>query len=430
MAAKAALGARWWLSPLLAALCLMVTAWATHGLAHRLGGERLAQLTVLLWGLHLSLTWRAVLYNHNTVLIALVALMFWAAVCAAQDRSMVRWLVAGACAGLACLSKYQAAIPLLMLFVVTLRTGLWHDAHHRAGMLLAAAFTGALLAPHALWLWSHDLGPLRHASAQLPHTVDMAQSTQVLSFLAQQIRFFWPALLAVLLAWLWLRKPRAPMNAEQLTEGAQPFTHQRIWMQTLVWGAPVLVLAIGAAGTYLQNHWGLQTFQFAALGLALVLVQRSRIEPGQLMLLALPLHAALAGTLVYGVHNSQRDGWDGKGDRQLPARALAQAAVADWRSVTACPLNYVVGWSFEAGTVSVFSGQNPQVLESGYPAVSPWVDMQKLKRDGALYMAYAQGDLPAHAARYGNLALTGVSVGPAARRLHWAIVPPTAPCSP
>lgn len=67
---------------------LIGTAWAMYTLTLRLVGRPTARMTVLLWGLHLSFTWHAVLYNHNTLLIFLVALMAWLVLRACQEHSL------------------------------------------------------------------------------------------------------------------------------------------------------------------------------------------------------------------------------------------------------------------------------------------------------------------------------------------------------
>lgn len=424
IAAQALAGPQWWLTPVLAALCLGVTLVATFFLARHLAGARVAQLTALLWGLHLGLTWRSTLYNHNTVLVALAACLAWATWRATQSPGIGRWTTVGLLAGAALLAKYQAVVMLGLLAVLVPAQGRWREPRLHRGMAVAALTCLLLVGPHLLWLMTHDWGPLRHAGKHLPDAWGWQHIGHTLGFLAQQARVFWPALALVAVASLLARRHKL----NNLTGPAPQASQERLWLQALIFGPPAVVLTLGLLGIHLQNHWGLQSFQFASVGLAWLLRRRSTLGIARMMLLAVLLHAALAASHVHHARQ-QAQAWNGRGDRHFPAQALAQAAMNDWRAVTRCPLRYTVGWQFEAGLLSVYSGEHPQVFESGSIGASPWIDVQQLQPDGAIYVAYAQQDLPPQAARYGAVHLTHTPEPPAGGTLHWAVVAPQADCT-
>ncbi len=424
IAAQALAGPQWWLTPVLAAMCQGVTLVATHALARQLAGARVAQLTALLWGLHLGLTWRSTLYNHNTVLLALAACLAWATWRAVQSPGRGRWAVVGLLAAAALLAKYQAVVMLGLLAVLVSAQGRWRETRLRWGMAVAALTCLLLIGPHLLWLMTHDWGPLRHAGKHVPEAWHWQHIGHALGFLAQQARVFWPALALVAVASLVARRHTLP----SLIGPVPPDSQQRFWLQALVFGPPAVVMTLGLLGIHLQNHWGLQSFQFASVGLAMLLRRRSTLRVPRLMLVAVLLHAALAASHVHHARQ-QAQSWNGRGDRHFPAQAVAQAALQDWRAVTPCPLRYTVGWQFEAGLLSVYSGEHPQVFESGFIGASPWIDVQRLQRDGAIHVAYARQDLPAQAARYGAMHLTHTPEPPASGALHWAVVAPQAGCT-
>jgi hypothetical protein len=419
------LGPMWWLTNVLASLCLLGTAFATYALALRLVAPPVAQLTMLLWGLHLTLTWRVNLYNHNTVLMLLCALLALAVVTATQQRSVRHWQLAGVWAGLALLAKYQAVVLLAVLLLALVRGRHLADPLHRRGALMAAVLAALVFSPHLVWLVLHDFLPLHYASTQLPQHWSWTGQFALLSFSLQQVRFFWPSLAAILLCMVFLPRKTQTSNPAQVDTSERD---RRGWVCFLTLGPLAIVLLIGLAGTRLQNHWGMQTLQFACLGMASWLARRRAVRPMQLLALACGLHLILLATVMQNLMQVRESGWQGHADKFYPAGQLAQEALADWRLTTGCPLKYVVGPPFEAGSIAVFAGQNSLVFESGNPVASPWIDQADLQRRGALYVAYSSGVMPRTATVQGSLTVTTQDVSKRPQVIHWGAVPPTGPC--
>ena len=427
IAASSVLGPLWWLTNLLAALCLLGTALATYALALRLTTRVNAQLAMLLWGLHLTLTWRVGLYNHNTVLMLFCALMAWAVISATQQRSMRHWLIAGACAGLALLAKYQALVLILVLTFGLYRGHYLSDPFHRRGVLGAVLVGVLVFAPHLIWLVANDFLPLHYASRQLPKSWSWDGQIATFGFALQELRLFWPSWVAVLCCIAFI--PATVRSARRDLSVQTAATRPNVaWIRLLALGPLAIVLGLGLAGTQLQNHWGMQTLQFACLGLAVWLGRRSSVRPRQFVVVAGVLHLVLIATVVKGMVDVREFGWQGHGDALYPARELSEKALTDWQRATSCPLKYVVGPSFEAGTISVFSGQNPTVLEGGNSVASPWIDKTDVELKGALHVAYSPNELPAMASAQGSMTVTTSQDSKRPRIIYWAIVTPAQRC--
>ena len=427
IAASRLLGPLWWLTNFLAVLCLLGTAFATYALARRLTTPRNAQLAILLWGLHLVLTWRVSLYNHNTVLILFCALMAWAVISAIQQRSIRYWLIAGAGAGLALLSKYQAGVLILVLLVALVHGKHLADPLHRRGVLAAGLAAALVFAPHAMWLVANDFPPLHYAGNYLPKRWTLDRESATVSFSLQQLRFFWPGWAAVLFCIALMPSPTRSSSLNPIARTGDA-AQNIAWIRFLALGPLALVLAIGLAGTPLQNHWGLQTLQFACLGLAVWLGRRSSVRPRQLLVVASALHLLLLATVVRNVVQIRASGWQGHSDTHYPARELTRRALADWERVTPCPLTYVVGPAFEAGTISEFSGLSPMVFEGGSRAESPWIEKADVQRRGALYVAYAASELPATTTAHGSMMVTTAQASKRPRIVYWSVLAPAAHC--
>jgi 4-amino-4-deoxy-L-arabinose transferase-like glycosyltransferase len=469
IAAESAFG-RWTGWPyLLAGASLSLTATLTWALARRLIGAPAAGLAVLLWGLQQPFSRWAHLYNHNTVLVLAVALAAWCvwhalpsdrpaaegsgrggrAAGAQPHQSLgwagpwIWWALAGVAAAGAMLAKYQALVPLAGLAVTALLAG------HRAGRLgeaagglaLASAVGAAALVPHAAWLLQSDFAPLRYAAQHAEPMSAAERVTAPLGFALQQVRMLLPALLLAAMA-AWALRPAPAAGASIVADAA---TAPRAWTWGLVLVPVGLTLAAAPlAGVRLQNHWGTQALQFAALPLA-AWALRPRLpgapgRPGAARGTRALLPLLLPWALLHlgGILEKSREAWDPptaddrpsrRLDGQYPAAALAAAAARDWHAVSGCPPAWVAGPVFEAGLVSVYwpGGQRPPVRtgpgqEGSGPAAAPSLGTTSGHVSGVLFIGLSLASLPAGLARYGEIPTPAAMRGtPGA--VHWGVQP-------
>ena len=365
----------------LATLCLLGTLGFTWLIGRELIGDRLAAAAVVLWGLNLSFSQRVQLYNHNTVLVLCFAATVWCAMRATRGR-LPWWAATGACAGAALLSKYQALVPLAGLVLALALTGRLKRAAQWGGLALALVVMLAVFAPHAAWVAHNDFTTLRYAADAVESASLWMRLRFVVSFVANQVRLAFPALLAFAICWAWMRRQR---RGEVATSDARVVPEFERWIVGLVW-APLLVLLVMAlaGGVSLRNHWGVQALQFFPLWLSWVWDRRIAIDLGKLVCVALAVQA-LSLTLYAVEHRDPHAVLSTRRiDTAYPARRLARTAVAHWAAATKCPLHFVEGSVFDAGLVSLYSGGQIQVFDSD--RATPWVRAEDLQRDGALFV--------------------------------------------
>jgi 4-amino-4-deoxy-L-arabinose transferase-like glycosyltransferase len=218
----------------LATLCLLGTATFTWLVGRRLIGDRVAAAAIVLWGLNLCFSQRVQLYNHNTVLVLWIAATAWFAMrsALATRGQPLWWIATGLTAAAAILSKYQAVVPLAGVVLALGWAGQLHRPAQRRGLLLAAAVLVLACAPHAVWVVHHDFSTLRYASDAVESSGLFERAGFVVSFFANQVRFSFPALLAIGLCrwWSWWHdhaSPRSPTDAAIAPES-------RAWMFGLI----------------------------------------------------------------------------------------------------------------------------------------------------------------------------------------------------
>ena len=376
----------------LATLCLVGTATFTWLIGRELVGERVAAAAVVLWGLNMTFSQRAQLYNHNTVLVLWFAATVWCAMRAsrAARTAPLWWLATGLAAGAATLSKYQALVPLAGLLLALVGSGRVRQPVQRGGLLLAIVAMIAVCAPHAVWVEQHDFSTLHYASEALESSGLRQRIGFIVSFAANQVRLWFPALLAIGLCWGWGRLSPST-SARAVAETAPDFP---IWMVGLLW-AGLLVLAVMAlaAGASLRNHWGVQALQFFGIWLAWRWDRRWPIDLKRLICVALAVHIASLAWYASEHQDPTTVLTKRRIDTMYPARRLARAAVAHWAESTNCPLHYVAGTVFDSGLVALYSGGSLEVFDT--ESATPWVRTADLEREGALYVLDDDDAVPA-----------------------------------
>jgi 4-amino-4-deoxy-L-arabinose transferase-like glycosyltransferase len=357
----------------LAAVFGVATIWLSALLAQRLFGTQAAIGTALLLTLHYGFTRRGQVYNHNTVLVACVALAALLVLVAVQRDRPRDWVAAGMAAGLAILAKYQAVLPLAGLLLAVAAGGDWRRC--RGGLALAAGVALLVVAPHAIWVVQQDFTTLRYAAHYVEASGLGARGERSASFMAMQGKYFLPAACFLLVLWATSRgrwMPRPGMDGRQ-----------RAWLVGLVVVPPVLVLlAALAGGVRLQSHWGLQTTQFLAVGIAVLLLQRfgpwgARHTLAWAAVQAVALALFIGQGLGHVGFTSER-----AAARALPAASLARQVQGWWRGRTGCELDYLSGDVSMAGMLAAYAGRPVRVLEDNDPFKSPWIDLAAMQARG------------------------------------------------
>ena len=373
---------------ILSALLYAVTLLSTHRIALLLFDHKVALWTVFFLTLHYGFTRRAQVYNHNSVLIAFMALTVWLTLIAVRRNKPIWWLASGLLAGLSLLVKYQALIPLIGILIAIALAGQFKKS--LAGIALAVGICLLVLAPHASWVMQSDFATLRYALKYTDASPDGVREGRPLSFMVTQVRYYLPALMFILLMWgATLSRPstRAQEAAGRLSQ------EQKAWLLGLTaFPFAALIFLALSLQLRLQAHWGLQTTQFLALALA-YWAHKKWNDIGQKALLIWALVQAIA----MGIFVAQGTGLIGYGSRKLEVREIPAQELTDqthrfWNSRTRCPLLYVSGHTAMSAMISAYSPHRISVLEEGDSRKSPWIRLEDMKRAG--YLELEVSDTP------------------------------------
>jgi hypothetical protein len=373
---------------LLAQLAVVAAFAGVFAMARPLLGVLGALVAVLvLDGLH-YLNFTAAKFNHDVVQLPFWALAGFSFHRALRGGDWRHWLLLGLAVGLSLWAKY-------FVVVLALPLGLFVLIDRDARKCLATpgpyvAFGAALIvmAPHLVWLVHNDFLPFAYAEHRaLPSRGLIDHVWHPLQFAISQLFFLIPSLLIALpLFW-----PRPSASERPVAISADDFDRRIITL--LAFGPMATVLALSAvSGRGTVAMWGYPLWLF--LGVWLVLVARRALDHSRLGRVGLTWAVVFAGLVVafiagYGVlpHYDHRY-------RAVffPGGDLGREISQRYRAATGQPLAYVIGSMWEGGNVAHYAPEKPRVLIDGSAARAPWIDLDDLKRRGAV-VVWTAGDL-------------------------------------
>ena len=352
-------------------------------------------------------------FNHNSVQLPFLAAAMWAG-WRAINGSLLGWIAFGFFSAVAVYGKYSAALPAgaVVLFTLTSRErrALWKGA----GPWLAILVGLVTIAPHVYGMWQIDFSPLRTPFAR-QHEPEpwWGRFTSPLEFLIATIG----ALCGVWL-FLFVLFSGAPNKRGDATIEAGPMTRASAGAGGYYAFVIIVPVAIAMALSALLNLrllglWALPWFPF--IGLAGVLFITRPILAGGLRAMWITWILFAGGMLLFAMsRNIVRPYISGYiANVKHPGEALARAAEDFWianAGVTAggnpAPLTIVIGDMFSAGNIAVYGNFHPDVLVDGIPARSPWIDLARIKSEGALLVWRGKGGAPTNLAKLGVVTAT------------------------
>jgi hypothetical protein len=302
-------------------LCFIATTWLTFTLGARFFGERAGALGALLLNVSAVFSLSTggwVLPDGPLMLAQLCAANVLASILFGERPSMpvMRWLVAGACAGLALLSKYHGVFVLggVFLFLLTSRP-------HRKWLRHPGPYLGAFVAflmftPVLLWNREHGWVSFLFQGGRAAGKGGLHLGAMLTNIGAQA---------AWVLPWIWL--PLAATFIGSVRTG--PRDASRWFLLCLAAGPIVVFTLVALRGDVGLPHWQAPgyLFLFPALGAALA----ARLDRGDVAARRW-LRASVGGfaaiVLVLGTHAAT--GWLGRVAPRAFAKGDPTSDLLDW----------------------------------------------------------------------------------------------------
>ena len=372
----------------------------------------------------------AVKFNHDVVQLPFWALAGYAFHAALKRGRLGHWCLLGLAFGGALWAKYFVVVlvapyALFMLFDRQARRAL-----ATPGPWLALAVALAVALPHVIWLFQTDFLPfayVEHRAAPVRGWFDYIVHPAF--FAGSQIFFMLPSLL-IAAAFVW-PKPKATPFPAPPPQVADAFDRRIVTL--LAFGpalAMIALIAVSGRGTFAM--WGYPLWLY--VGLWIVLAARVPLDTARLRRAVAAWGAVFTVfAVVFLVNYSVLPLLDHRYRAVFfPGDKLGASLTARFHAATGEPLRYVIGSMWDGGNLAHYSPDQPQVLIDGKPARAPWIDLNDLRKDGAV-VVWTQGDptvLPARFAAIAPNAEVGAPFdlpmrrGTGAVHVGWAIVKP------
>jgi hypothetical protein len=400
-----------WAIYLLSQLLVAIGFWAIWRLARLMTSPLGALVSVL--------TLEGVLFfNFMTpnLFPDLIELPFWALATgsfyrALRFRHLHDWVLLGLWLAAAAYAKYVGAVLAAVMIGFMLIEPQARRCWRTPGPYVSVGLCLVLLAPHLWWVSRHGFPTVHRFSYSAEPTNGFGERlVAVAGFAGGELALV--ALAGLLVVLLGLRH-----GEKRVLLVRAPTAFDRSFVATLALGPLfVTLVAATASGLVFRVHWGYAMWSLIGLFAVIFLVPTvdevclrrfARAWAGTFLCVAL-LYAG-ANTLAPYAHGNF--GWHlldrFHKEAAFPSRELAEQITRRWQEKVGEPLAFVVGSKWVAGHVSFFSADHPLVLRDGSPGESPWIDMDELRRCGAVIIWDPDKDFKTGGRYPGWLADTG-----------------------
>ncbi|MGB6976193.1 MAG: glycosyltransferase family 39 protein [Gammaproteobacteria bacterium] len=366
-----------WTIYLLSQLAIVLCFWATWRLARDLLPARHAVAAVLVLEGIFYYNFTSVEFNPNVAMLPLWALSILTLHRALKLQGILTWILVGIFAGLAMMTKYFSALLMLCQLLFLISEPDARRSFKRAGPYLALLVFLLVITPNLVWLAKHNFISLHYAMNRTN-----AITRLWWHHLIYPIQFSLSQFLAVLPALIiFLPCLRGEKSLLSLSVFDRRFLY---WMGI---GPFLLVILLSLfGGIELRSMYG--TPLFSLLGVLLIIQicpalttqQFHAVWRNTIIVFILFLVAFIASTIgkPYLLGDAKRI--------NFPGPEIALQVTQQWRHQYQMPLKYVAGDRWLAGNVAFYSPDHPIAYFDWDPTISFWIDEQRLRRDGAIFI--------------------------------------------
>ncbi len=358
-----------------------------------IGGVGALVAVLILDGLH-YVNFTAAKFNHDVIQLPFWALAGFAFHRALRGGGLKYWALLGFGIGASLWAKYFVVVLAapMALFVFIDRDA--RKSLATPGPYVAVLVALIVMAPHLVWLVQSDFLPFAYAEHRaVPSRGAIDHVWHPLQFALGQLFFMLPALLIGLPLFF----PRA--KAEKPSADAFDF---RI-VATLALGPFAAVLALSAVtGRGTIAMWGYPLWLF--LGVPLVMLARAALAQRLTRVVATWAIVFSALAIAFFASYAILPAYDHRYRAVFfPGGDLGREIAQRYRAATGQRLAYVIGTMWDGGNLAHYSDLQPRVLIDGKPERAPWIDIEDLKKRGAV-VVWTDGDPDAIPVQFRNIA--------------------------
>ncbi|MEM1355403.1 MAG: glycosyltransferase family 39 protein [Planctomycetota bacterium] len=447
----AVLGRQPWGMYLLSSLCVTGAIALVYATARRFVDPTRAMISALLLeGIYYH-NFTTPEFNVNICIMPVLAGMAYGLIRGLESRRVGWWALSGACAGLAVLGKYTAAMMIGPIVLITLLHPDLRRCFRGPGPYVGLLVGGLVMTPHLWWIDQSSGQTLGYATARAGvETVRWYDhAVRPLGFTAKMIGVSLPMLI---LAWPLMKPGGAQQDGSDTPPDAQPEVattagvlspSARRWLiRTLAFGglASFAVMAL-VTGWKIRTMWAGPMFLF--MGLMLVHARPMTLSPINLRRFGRLFVALFLLTPIGYAGLVLLQPISGEAKRvHFPGHELAHTVSDAWHTRYDRPLPIAAGEIWVASCVGYYAPDRPTAYLNVDPAGAAWCDDERLNREGGVLLHVLYKKLPVdappdeqwadwerrfpHLQRQDRLILQQQTLfgDPKPAVIDWAIIPP------
>jgi 4-amino-4-deoxy-L-arabinose transferase-like glycosyltransferase len=368
-----------WTLYLFSQISVGIAFWAVWRLGVKIMPPIYALIGVLVLASTQYYNLHAIDFNDNTLelsLWTLTTLFFYQAL---QCQKYQDWLLTGLFAGLSMMTKYYFAVLLIPMFLFMLLYPQTRAQFKKPGFLLAYLTFLLIVAPHIIWLYSHDFTPIEYALHRVSSEPKWINHIYYpAKYIVQQFEVFLPALFLFLMISIGKNSPvLCQINKEKISG------YDRNFLLIVGMGPFFTTLFISlCTGINLRAGWGQPLL--ALWGLLFLAWARPILTQAKLKRFLVVLFIIIIGMLAgYSISLMRAKA---PSSANFPGKIIATEITQEWHAKYHSPLKYVVGARWLAGNIAFYSNDHPTVYIDAMKPFSPWIDEAKIKREGAIFV--------------------------------------------
>jgi 4-amino-4-deoxy-L-arabinose transferase-like glycosyltransferase len=366
-----------WMIYFFSQLSVAVCLWVVWRLAKKMLPPTYALIAVMILEGVQYFNFHAIDFNDNTLELGLWALIIYFFYESLRTSKTRYWMLTGIFAGHGMMAKYYTETLLATQFLLLVLNPANRKQFATRGPYLSLALFLLIIAPHVIWLFSHDFITVAYvfkragtAPSWTNHFFFPAQ------FAWQQFEAFLPAI--VLLCLLFIgKKPFFETPKTQLSSFDKQFL-------VFVGLGPFLVTVLlsFSFGIKLRAGWGMPLLSL--WGLILVASVQPALTKlkmnGFVTIIFVLISVLLSGYTVSIINSSTAT------SANFPGREIARLITHEWHNTYHTKLSYIAGSRWVGGNIGFYSSDHPAVFVEWDKRRAPWVDVADMQEKGAVFV--------------------------------------------
>ncbi len=364
-----------WMIYLFSQLSVAICFWATWELGKKFLPPIHAFIAVLLLESMQYYNLHAIDFNDNTLelgLWALTILFFYQAI---HREKWSDWIFTGVFAGLGMMAKYYTAMLLIPMAIFLLLQKETRQQFTSAKMYVGLLVFFMVILPHIFWLFSHDFVTIDYAVNRVSSPPTWLNHVIFpLQFTVQQFEVLVPALLLFSILLLGKKPVLIHFNLARA---------DKLFLFFMGIGPLLLTIILSAIfGMKLRAGWGQPLLSLWGIILIAWITPRITRERFYLFIaLLITLSTVMLAVYCFALIRA-----DKHSSANFPSKIIATVLTKEWHQRYHSPLSFVAGPRWIAGNIAFYSKDQPVVYIDWDHKISPWVDENALKQQGAIFV--------------------------------------------